>query len=539
MPFARQSVDSCWGIWSIWLLLGVFSASDAGAVDWERMVMPGPLVAAHEEEEKSCASCHKAFDTDAQRALCLTCHEDVSADISADIGFHGRNDLARSGQCKSCHSDHLGRDADIHGLSESTFDHRQTDYPLLGRHGLVACQDCHEPELPKREAPSECIDCHRTDDAHDGALSEDCGQCHDELRWSTTRFDHAKTSYPLTGAHREASCEGCHAGERYKETPQTCVSCHSMDDAHQGRFGSDCADCHSTSGWQKKSFDHGSESGFPLRGVHAETECSTCHRAPPGERTLPENCAGCHSSEDVHAGRFGIDCAGCHSETAWSRVQFDHEAASDFALKGAHAESSCNACHTGQVDQTNEKIELSRSCAGCHGDDDVHSGELGTDCAACHSEDSFSSRVRFDHDLTPFPLLGLHAVSSCESCHVADKTFQEADLDCVSCHQQKDVHDQTLGSDCAVCHNPNGWKFWRFDHSASTDFDLNGAHAGVECGVCHKTPMTPRTQISTSCSSCHGSNDPHRGGFGQRCGDCHGEEAWKPAQFGRRKGRAK
>jgi hypothetical protein len=383
--------------------------------------------------------------------------------------------------------------------------------------------------VPRREAPSACIDCHREDDAHDGALSEDCGQCHDEMAWRTNQFDHDETDYPLTGAHEKASCGGCHVSEQYKDTPQDCVSCHAIDDAHDGRFGTDCADCHTTAAWQKDEFDHFKESGFALEGAHAKATCATCHRQPPGERKLPENCSGCHKQEDVHGGRFGTDCATCHRPSSWAKTAFDHGKATDFPLKGAHARSSCNACHTQAVGPDDE---MASDCYACHRADDVHNGELGKRCADCHNEESFSGRVLFEHDLTGFPLLGLHAAASCESCH-SDHSFKETDTDCRVCHAADDVHEKTLGEDCGRCHNPNGWSLWQFNHDVDTDFALHGAHTGLECAACHRSVMTERTQMSDDCVDCHASDDAHRGGFGRRCGDCHSEKKWKPATFGR------
>ena len=518
-----------------WLLCGstllvTFSAAHpARAFDWEKMVMPGPLVSAHEEYEADCASCHKAFDVEAQRTLCLDCHELVAADIETHEGFHGRHPLASSGQCKLCHSEHLGRDADIRGLSDANFDHDTTDHPLLGAHQSTACASCHVADVARRDAPNDCIGCHRDDDAHNGALSEDCAKCHDETRWTTTRFDHDETDYPLTGAHEKAPCVGCHVGARYEDTPTTCVSCHAIDDAHDGRFGKDCASCHDTAGWAKKGFDHERESGFPLVGAHAKTACATCHRQPPGERELPEDCSGCHASEDVHAGRFGTTCDDCHDSTRWSPVVFKHGDRTGFSLMGAHAKVPCNDCHTGNDASLNEGA----TCITCHRADDVHQGTLGEDCAECHDENGFTARVRFDHDLTRFPLLGMHAVAPCESCHESHD-FKRQSLNCVACHAVDDVHDRSLGLDCAMCHTPNGWEVWRFDHDKQTDFALHGAHEGLECSACHDRPAPDGIRLAHACVECHSDDDVHRGGFGRTCDSCHSDEAWKPARLGRR-----
>jgi hypothetical protein len=501
------------------------------AIDWERMVMPGPLAADHEEFAKDCASCHQAFDAGAQRSLCLACHEEIAEDLNGGLGFHSRSRLAATGQCNSCHPDHKGRDANILGLSNATFDHALTDYPLKGRHSAVTCAECHRPEIPRRDAPGECKDCHLDDDAHGGALSDDCGQCHDEMDWRKTRFDHDSTEYPLTGGHVTASCDGCHVTTEYKETPTNCVSCHAIDDAHEGNFGLGCADCHKTDAWRKESFDHKKESGFALTGAHGEARCATCHRLPPGERKLPETCSGCHSSDDVHAGRFGETCGTCHSPSTWDRSKFDHAKQTKFPLRGAHRQSSCNACHTEQV----KEGETPMDCYECHRSDDVHQGNLGKKCADCHNAESFSGRVLFDHELAGFPLLGLHAVAACESCH-RDHTFSIDDVSCLSCHKQDDAHEQTLGSDCQGCHNPNGWMRWQFEHDTETSFALHGAHADLACSGCHRTVMTGRTQVAGDCIDCHAAEDAHRGGFGRSCDDCHTDEAWKPATFGRRRG---
>jgi len=506
-------------------------AGQAAAIDIEKMVMPGPLAKAHAKLEKDCGSCHQAFDIAAQRGLCLACHEDVGRDLEAKQGFHGRSPLASGGQCRSCHPDHLGRDADIRGAGESTFDHAQTDFPLRGRHAAVACAGCHPAGQERREAKSDCYACHRKDDKHQGALSTDCQKCHGESGWATTRFDHAKTKYPLTGAHAKAACDGCHGGGRYAETPTDCVACHAIDDKHAGRFGPRCADCHDTARWRKQGFDHAKESGFALTGAHASAACATCHREPPGQRELPRSCTGCHAADDAHAGRFGKECGTCHATAKWTDARFDHATKAKFPLQGAHARLACNGCHTKDV----AREELPTRCEGCHARDDVHRGALGRECAECHGPESFSADVRFDHDQTRFPLLGLHASVACESCH-ADHRFQRTDFACRACHAADDVHRRSLGTTCEGCHNPNGWGHWRFDHDRQTKFALHGAHADLACSGCHKTPLVAGVRTASRCVDCHARSDAHRGEFGRQCETCHAEKAWKPASFRQRTG---
>jgi hypothetical protein len=137
--------------------------------------------------------------------------------------------------------------------------------------------------------------------------------------------------------------------------------------------------------------------------------------------------------------------------------------------------------------------------------------------------------------LTVFPLLGLHAVTSCESCHL-EQGFSRTETSCQACHATEDVHKESLGTDCGRCHNPNGWGLWRFDHDADTKFALQGKHAGLECAGCHRLPISKKARLSDDCIDCHAAEDAHRGGFGRGCGDCHSADAWKPANFGRGRG---
>ena len=393
----------------------------------------------------------------------------------------------------------------------------------------MACGGCHAAGKRRDAAPNDCVGCHRDDDPHGTAMSDDCGSCHDEVHWKTARFDHSKTKYPLSGAHAKASCDGCHTGQRFKGTPTDCVSCHAIDDAHAGRFGSACADCHSTAAWGRKTFDHAKQTGFPLAGAHATARCDSCHRKPPGEEKLAKDCATCHRADDVHAGRFGSRCDTCHSAAGWSQGRFDHNTQTKFPLQDAHAKVACEGCHTKKPGQGEP---LDRTCIGCHAKDDVHRKALGSNCSDCHDQLAFAGRVRFDHDLTRFPLLGLHAAATCEGCHV-DRTFQQKDTTCRGCHGGNDVHKGTLGPGCEVCHTPNGWMLWRFDHDKKPRFPLAGAHADIACGGCHQKPMGGTFQMAQKCVDCHDSDDAHRGRFGRGCQNCHSDAAGKPARIRR------
>jgi len=501
-----------------WLLMALDSYAQIRT--FERLIMPGPVARAHAEYESGCASCHVRFERQSQRQLCLDCHKEIAADLQSRTGFHGRSPTVGDKECSSCHTDHEGRDADIVGLDESKFDHGVTNFALLGKHADVACADCHLPAKTFHDADTECNSCHMKDDRHQGNLGEACADCHSETSWKEIRFDHEKTSgYALTGAHAAiTTCVSCHIDERYENTTKTCSGCHQDDDKHMGRNGPKCEGCHTTRDWKESLFDHFQRTGFALRGGHSGLMCESCHEGNKYEKKPAKECFGCHADDDSHAGINGTKCADCHQVTKWPDVTFDHARDAHFALNGAHAELECKGCHTEPV----AVAKPAKQCSGCHADEDPHEGQLGETCSTCHGEAAWKEGVRFDHDLSRFPLLGKHREVTCEDCH-ATPAYHDAKEDCSDCHARDDVHERRLGDDCALCHNSNDWLLWVFDHDKQTDFRLDGAHDDIDCRSCHREPVATAGAIAlpTECAGCHRNDDVHHGEFGSRCEQCH------------------
>jgi len=510
---------------AVTLLAGVLAAVNASGAALESLLMPGKVIAGHAEFEEDCGKCHDRTDRERQSWLCMDCHEAVADDVRGRRGFHGRQPGVGQVQCRACHSEHRGREADIVKLIRPSFDHTPTDFALTGAHSAVACETCHAAGKRFREATSRCIDCHRSDEPHGGQLGADCAACHGTASWAGGRFDHSKTHFALRDGHADVACDACHLGNRFRGMPQQCVSCHAPDDVHRGSRGPDCASCHVTAGWKTSRFDHARETGFALGGAHAQVDCKGCHTTPNLKDPLPKDCAGCHRADDAHATRFGDGCEKCHTTSAWKPVEFDHVRDGRFALEGRHVELSCHACHTAAVDQQ----KLGTDCHACHRSRDVHGGRLGEDCSRCHGVDSWRTDVDFDHDLTDFPLVGLHVVVPCHECHAAT-AYKGVAQDCNGCHQRVDRHKGSLGPDCEACHSPNGWRLWEFDHAKVTGFALTGAHSSAPCDGCHKQPPDV-VKLSGDCASCHTQDDVHLGQFGRQCQRCHGSVTFKGARM--------
>lgn len=488
----------------------------------EKLVSPGPVSSAHKEQEKTCNACHASFDKTAQPQLCLDCHEDVEKDVADKSGFHGKSPEAGAAPCKTCHSEHKGAAFKIVTFDPDGFDHKLTDYMLAGAHRDALCADCHAEDKKFRDAPHDCINCHKADEPHKGRLGEDCASCHVVKDWKTVSFDHSTTAFPLLGEHRAVKCNACHLDEVYKDLPSRCIDCHGDDDKHKGAFGADCESCHQASAWASISFDHGRKTGFSLTGKHAPLACAACHTGTLFEPKLKTDCIACHRKDDAHKGRNGPDCAECHGAASWIEANFDHDRDTKFALRGAHGRVACEACHMQAV----TKALPGTACIDCHRPDDPHKGAQGEQCASCHNEVSWIKNTRFDHDLSRFPLLGKHKDAECGACHLS-KVFSDAPTDCKSCHAEDDKHRGALGTDCGLCHTPAKWSFWMFNHDAQTDFSLTGKHEGLTCSACHKPGGRPASEQSGECVACHRADDKHRGQYGGDCGRCHSTTSFK------------
>jgi predicted CXXCH cytochrome family protein len=146
----------------------VWAPRDARALWVESLVMPGEVAAKHARVERECKKCHAPFDKAAQDALCLDCHKDVAADLVSVADTTGKDAAVRDRMCKTCHTEHQGRAADLVRFDRATFEHRLTDRPLQGGHLHVRCEDCHVAGKRYREAPGRCSECHARKDPHEG-----------------------------------------------------------------------------------------------------------------------------------------------------------------------------------------------------------------------------------------------------------------------------------------------------------------------------------------------------------------------------------
>ena len=160
---------------AVTLIAGSLRSEAANSL--EKLLMPGAVAKAHAKTENNCDACHTPFSKDTQDGLCLDCHKPVKADIDSKRGFHGKNPLMKGASCNLCHDDHKGRDFNMVPLNRTLFDHRLTDFALVGPHADVPCASCHAAGKKFADAPLSCFGCHQADEPHKGNLGKECETC--------------------------------------------------------------------------------------------------------------------------------------------------------------------------------------------------------------------------------------------------------------------------------------------------------------------------------------------------------------------------
>ncbi|KAA3641677.1 MAG: hypothetical protein DWQ02_00155, partial [Bacteroidetes bacterium] len=193
-----------------------------------------------------------------------------------------------------------------------------------------------------------------------------------------------------------------------------------------------------------------------------------------------------------------------------------------------------------------------------------HGSEFTMNCAACHTSDSWeipmdhwkfyefpeekisemtgwvleSDTAFFNHFNTEFPLRASHKYVDCRLCHPT-LVFSDAETTCISCHD--DMHSQSVGNDCARCHNVENWLVDNIPELHEMNgFPLVTPHDNLSCVDCHTSASSLRfDRIGNDCLNCHlddfqnTTNPDHEVlGFSTDCASCHGpEQEWQPASF--------
>jgi hypothetical protein len=424
-----------------------------------------------------CFACHEGNYTETPN-LCYGCHADNYNQTTNPPHAAAQY----STECETCHSENA--------WSPATFDHDGEFFPIYsGKHEgeWTNCNECHT--TPNNYTLFSCIDCHEHNQAdmsneHNGVSgyswnSIACLECHPT--GDGEGFNHALSNFPLTGAHINVECIGCHESG-YSGTTTVCSGCHSDDfnqaanpNHQQAGIPNTCETCHTTAaGWAPATYPIHSDA-YPLTGAHAsiQSDCFACHEG--NYTNTPDACSGCHMNEYNQATNpnhqqagISTSCLNCHTTMpGWAPATFPTH--NDYyVLSGAHAgiATSCAECHNGNYNST------PNTCVGCHLDDynqtndpDHDVANFPTNCEDCHSQSAWQPAT-FDHDDQYFPIYsGKHngEWNTCTDCHTNPTNY--AVFSCIDCHEHNQAsmnseHQGVSGyqwnsNACLNCH-PDG-----------------------------------------------------------------------------------
>lgn len=269
----------------------------------------------------TCAGCHSDGTYRGKTSDCVGCHRG---------DYDGATQPAHTSfptTCATCHN--------TTAWPGAAFDHAATRFALTGAHRAVPCSACHSDGVYGGKA-TDCYACHRPvyeatrNPPHAAAgFGLTCTACHTTTAWSGATFNHAATTFPLTGAHTTTSCAGCHGDGVYRGKSNDCYSCHRTDytgstapNHGAAGFPTTCSSCHTTTTWLGATFSHDA-SWFPIySGKHRGrwSSCGQCHPSPTDFRQF--TCLTCHEHnqtkmDDTHKEKAGyryesLQCYACH-----------------------------------------------------------------------------------------------------------------------------------------------------------------------------------------------------------------------------------
>lgn len=473
--------------------------------------------------DKSCSACHGATDH-------MVVHEATVTPPCSDC--HGANLVTehvtnRALTCDTCHaSTDSGVQAAIDaGITACEACHGATGHLEVHASTVApACADCHSANVVTEHVTNRsltCATCHSSSDsaviAAIAANDTSCAACHGTV-------DHMD----LHASAVDPACSDCHASnvvtEHVTNRALTCVTCHSSTDsaviAAIAANDTSCSACHVGTGHVEQ---HASTVSPPCSDCHVDnviTEhvtnramtCGTCHSStdPAVTAAIAANdtsCAACHGTVDhmdFHVSAVAPPCSDCHVDN----VITEH----------TNRSLTCATCHQSTDPSVAAAIAANdTSCAACHGTVDhmdFHVSTVSADCAACHDSNVITEHVA-------------NQALTCATCHQStDPSVTAAiaanDTSCAACHgsaagDHGPVHDSTVGTDCASCHEGN----------LVTEHVTNQA---LTCATCHASANpTVTTAIEThdkSCTACHGANagdhgPVHDSTVGADCSSCH------------------
>ena len=254
---------------------------------WRQVVVPGDLSQSHGFLAGNCAACHTPVKG-ADAGLCISCHAASTALLQRQpTAFHAQVQV-----CIGCHVEHRA------GTRMPT----TTDHALLAEIGQrqlratgagpsASVSAMASTGLPQTNPMQPAVSSGRDEEGCGGAAG--CAE--------------GKVTSPPLGASRQPA-DPMRMGN--DESMLNCASCHATKDRHSGFFGTECAQCHTTSQWTVADFKHPSASS---------TECAQCHKPPPSHNMMHFSMMSAPLARQPKA---QVDqCHLCHQTTVWNDIK--------------------------------------------------------------------------------------------------------------------------------------------------------------------------------------------------------------------------
>lgn len=414
----------------------------------------------------ACISCHRQTASAGLQSGPVTCGEchlkqvEVTSNrlpMGMDKSLHFRHSKALDKKCATCH----------HEYNAQT----QKLFYAEGREGT--CRYCHKQEtqenrISMRQASHlDCIACHqKTAAAKKEAGPVECKGCHDPeerlliaeieavprmkrqqpdvvmvKKAAATEADVAPVAgnarmpgVPFDHKAHEASnstCRVCHHADL-----DACARCHSLGGTqegkqiklaqamHQAPAGQSCIGCHAEE--QQKPVCAGCHAAIKSNPRTAQSECLTCHMAPPGVDSAHESAHDDRLADGLLAARRMVNATYPQADIP------------DKVKIGALSDQYHQAVfpHGKIVDTLMKNIEESRLAGYFH-------REPGTICQGCHHNSPAAKKP-----------------PACGSCH--GQPFDSKDLSrpglmaayhqqCMDCHREMGI-PRPVATDCTACH---------------------------------------------------------------------------------------
>ena len=360
------------------------------------------------------------------------------------------------------------------------------------------------PEMLKRDVHHSkgvsCVDCHGGDYTTDNKNQAHATDAHFRKKLAEIKpycaACHEKAAAVLSaGAHKEASCIGCHANADAKGK----ISPHDISASMQEKLADEvgfCGKCHTKERNELLQSIHAKAGAADAHGQAQVLHCSQCHGKPGHGMLAVKN-----ENSPVFLDHQVQTCGACHDQKEDSHLKS--------YLESVHGE--------GLVKSGLDRVAVCADCHGAHGIYDINDdrstlniANVADTCAVCHRfikeklQASVHGRGKGLGGRADRPAPGGSPkntqLPSCTSCHQGHALF----------NPQSAAFRKSEPSSCGNCHGAMSSSYALSMHGKLTDLGYGPAAKCADCHGAHDIlPLDdPASTLSAekreeTCGKCH------------------------------------